>query len=139
MIRERKTYVAFSCHLLLVGLSRSRAESEDESQQVEDVDEYAVLSSVLTQKYQQEGKSFVIAVETSSTKKSTFKGYRTGWVGSGAKRPDVDPTAASDFDTRNGETYVLKDAFALKIPYSLVNEADLLKIFVKDQEGKIDM
>jgi hypothetical protein len=125
---------------LLVGLcSLSPAESAQKEQKnrVEDSDEYNVYSTVLKARYSGESvKRYVIALDTNSAAKNAFIGYRHGFAPSGAKRPEVDPETSRDFESKTKDACELVDKFTLPVPYSLVSEETLRKIFDNEKDGK---
>jgi hypothetical protein len=131
-------WLANAC-ILFSTLSLTASPQQDEPKRLDDAEEYAVYSAVLKTKYSDEGlKRFVIATDTSSYAKTTFIGIRTGLAPSGAKRPDMDPETSADFDAKNKETYQLADRLSLTIPYALVTEDQLRKIFHETADGKLD-
>jgi hypothetical protein len=50
----------------------------------------------------------------------------------------MDPETSADFDAKNKETYQLADRLSLTIPYVLVTEVQLRKIFYETADGKLD-
>jgi hypothetical protein len=136
--RTSAVYLAFVCLLLSLN-SRTAWPQQEQPRSVEDTDEYAVYSAILNAKYFHVGlKRYVIAVDTNSSAKNAFIGYRAGLAPSGAKRPEVEQETSTDFDVKNKESYVLTSRFTLDEPYTLVTEAELKKIFLIDDQGKVD-
>ena len=105
---------------------------------VEDPEEYAVYSSLLSAKYAtQKVQRLVIDDYTPSPKRDPFIGFIAGMTFSGAKRPEVQPETAKDFDAKNKESFALEKKFSLTLPYVLVSESDLREIFRRDAKGYI--
>lgn len=141
MFGRKAAILCLSTLCILAGLCSAIAlPQKDEQKRVEDTDEYAVYSALLNTKYLHEGvQRLVIAIDTTSTAKTTFIGYRTGLAPSGAKRPEVEPETSTDFDAKNKDTYPLASRFTLALPYVLVTEEELKMISREDAQGKLDM
>ena len=138
MSSKLRSIVAISCFLLaLCWLSPAASPQKDQRNQVEDPDEYAVYSAVLNDRFSgEEVKRYVIALETNSDAKNAFIGYRHGLAPSGAKRPEVDPETSKDFESKTRDASELANKFTLPVPYLLVSEATLRKIFDNQKDGK---
>jgi predicted small secreted protein len=127
------TRVAFVIALVagvLAGVAGGVFPQQELRQSVVVPEEYVIYAVVLRARYFDESvKGYVIAAETNCEHKSTFIGYRAGITFSGATRPEVDKETSADFSAKNNEPYRLNEKLTLSVPYSLVTEADLRKIF----------
>ena len=136
MHTKLRVIVTSSC--LLIALCSASLARKQKQTQAEDLDEYAVYSAVLQARYstssKKEIKRYVIAVET----KNAFIGYRHGFVRSGETQPTVESETSQDFDSKNKDSFELTDKFTLPVPYSLVSELTLRKIFDRAKDGKPD-
>jgi len=148
--RLRENYVVilwriFSLTAVTVGLFLCRpstplAAQNSEPSPIQDAEEYAVYSAVLNAEFAAETatRQFVIDDYTPSPKKPKFTGFIGGLTFSGAALPPIDPQTAADFDAKIKESSALERKFSLNLPYVLVSECDLRKIFPPDAQGHID-
>lgn len=124
--------------LLVAQLAPSLTASSEQEQrkQVDDPDEYAVYNAVLKARYLDDRvKRYVIALKTTSAAKTAFIGYRHGLAPSGAKRPEVNTETSMDFDIKDKDSCELLNKFSLPIPYFLVSEATMRKLFDKEDDN----
>lgn len=114
----------------LAGLMAAASSPQEMRQTVADPEEYAVYAAVLKARYLDGSvKRYVFAAETNSEDKTAFIGYRMGITFSGAKRPEVELETSVDFNAKGKEPCQLNDKLTLPVPYSLVTESDLRKVF----------
>src|SRR3989442_12513640 len=110
----------------------------DQIASVQDPDEYAVYSSLLSAKYATKNvQRLLIDDYTPSPKRAPFIGFIGGMTFTGDKRPEVQPETAKDFDAKNKNSFALEKKFSLRLPYVLVSESNLREIFRPDTKGYI--
>jgi hypothetical protein len=108
---------------------------------VDDAEEYAVYNAVLDSIYassEPKPQQFVINVEPITETQHPSTGTIGGLTGTGAARPETAPDTKSDFDEKGKKSCRLDRRFDLKVPYTLVVNDDLNKIFALDPSGHID-
>jgi len=110
----------------------------DQIASVQDPEEYAVYSSLLSAKYVTKNvQRLVIDDYTPSPKRAPFIGFIGGMIFVGDKHPEVQPETAKDFDAKNKNSFALEKKFDLRFPYVLASERELREIFHRDTKGYI--
>lgn len=147
MALSYRLIAAFACQYLLLGFVALQGAPQTSSSvpalgstpTVEDLDEYAVLSVLLSKKSQGDKlQRFVIADHTIASKKGPFTGIAFGLTFSGARPPEVQPDTKVDFDTKGRDTSLLAAHFNLKLPYVLVSDKELHEVFRDEPKGSPD-
>lgn len=130
--------VASTCLSIFLAPSHARTQ-DDETESIQDSEEYAVYSAVLNSEYASSAvQQFVITAETSSKTKPAFFGFIGGLTRTGASWPETDPETKSDFNAKQEKACRLERKFDLKAKYVLVTSEQLHGVFVTDANGKID-